>query len=292
MAAADQHRAVLELLEGQFAPAQDHDGVDEMRHARSDHQHRRHGLDRNGLTKRRCDGPGPGAGGIDEHRRGKALGADIDVPEAIGVPDVRGGNALAHGRTELLRLATERRRRLRGIGGAVAARDHTAGTALGDCGHEASQLGRIDRLLVGEAERVELGHTCATHREFLLVLGDEDLAIALKATIVVEEIGDLLPDSHRADRKRDFGDVPRKLAHAACVDAGGVPAGIVLLDQHGLQAGETQMQRSRAPVDAAADDDRIHVFRHPRTTALMSSSLFGTAASSASVIGLTGARSR
>jgi hypothetical protein len=45
-------------------------------------------------------------------------------------------------------------------------------------------------------------------------------------------------------------------------------------------------------MDAAAHDDRIHAFRHPRTTALTSSSVFGTAANSASVIGFTGARSR
>ena len=292
MAAADQHRAVLELLEGQFAAAQDHDGVDEMRHARGDHQHRRNGLDRNGLTERGCDGPGPGAGGIDQHRRGIALGADIDMPEAIGVPDVRCSNALAHGRTELLGLAPERRRRLRGIGRTVAARHHAAGTGLGDGRHQPLQFSGVDQLLVGEAERVELGHTCTADRQFVLVLGDQNLAIALKTAIIVEEIGDLLPDSHRANRKRDFGDVPRELAHATRINAGRVAAGIVLLDQHRLQAGETQMQRSRASVDAAADDDRIHISGHPRTTALTSSSLFGTAASSASVIGLTGARSR
>ena len=86
--------------------------------------------------------------------------------------------------------------------------------------------------------------------------------------------------------------MPRELADAAGVHARGVPAGIILLDQRRLQAGKAQMQRGGASVDAAADDDRIHVFGHPRTTALMSASLFGTAASSASVIGFTGARSR
>ena len=33
MTTADQHRAIGELLEGQLAAAQDHDGIDEMRHA-------------------------------------------------------------------------------------------------------------------------------------------------------------------------------------------------------------------------------------------------------------------
>ena len=119
---------------------------------------------------------------------------------------------------------------------------------------------------MGEAERVELGDTRAADRELLLVLGDQHLAVTLKAAIVVEEILDLLPDPHRADRERDLGDMPRELADAAGIDAGGVAAGIVLLDQHRLQAGEAQMQRGRASVDAAADDDRIHVsvIRAPR----------------------------
>ena len=86
--------------------------------------------------------------------------------------------------------------------------------------------------------------------------------------------------------------MPRELANAAGIDAGSMAAGVVFLDQHRLHAGEAQMQRGRASVDAAADDDRIHVLGHPRTTALTSASLFGTEASSASVIGFTGARSR
>ena len=69
-------------------------------------------------------------------------------------------------------------------------------------------------------------------------------------------------------------------------------AGVVLLDQHRLHAYEAQMKRGRASVDAATDDDGIRKLRHPRTTAWMSASVFGTDASSASVIGFTGARSR
>jgi len=71
-----------------------------------------------------------------------------------------------------------------------------------------------------------------------------------------------------------------------------VAAGIILLDQHRLHARETHVKRGRASVDAATDDDGIRELRHPRTTAWTSASVFGPAASSASVIGFTGARSR
>ena len=187
MTAADQHGAVLELLEGEFSAAQDHDGVDEVRHPRGDHQHRRHGLDRHRLAECGRDFAGPGAGGVDQHRCSKAFGADIDVPEAVAVPDVAGGHTLAHGGAELLRLAPERRRRLRRIGRTVAARDHTTGTGLGHSRDQPTQFSGVDQFLMGEAERVQFGNAGTASGEFILVLRNQNLAVAFKTAIVVEE---------------------------------------------------------------------------------------------------------
>jgi len=116
--------------------------------------------------------------------------------------------------------------------------------------------------------------------------------MAFEAAGIADQRFDPLPDSHRVDRKRDLGDLPCKLPDAAGIHARGVAAGIVLLDQHRLHSGEAQMKRGRASMDAATHDDGIRKLRHPRTTAWTSASVFGTAASSASVIGFTGARSR
>ena len=54
--------------------------------------------------------------------------------------------------------------------------------------------------------------------------------------------------------------VARELAHAAGVDARGVPSGIVLLDQDGLQPAQRQMQRRLAAMDAAADHHDVGGF--------------------------------
>src|SRR5437660_10873416 len=145
---------------------------------------------------------------------------------------------------------------------------------------------------MGETECVQFRDTCAAYFQFCVILRDQNLAVALEVAIVVEKLRDPLPDSHRADRERNLGDMPRELADTAGVHARGVAAGIILLDEHRLHAGEAQMKRGRASMDAAPHDDRIHALRHPRTTHLTSSSVFGTAANSASVIGFTGARSR
>jgi hypothetical protein len=145
---------------------------------------------------------------------------------------------------------------------------------------------------MGKTERVQLGDARATGIKFGVVFGDQHLAVAFEAAGVVEQLFDALPDFHRADRERDLGDVPCKLTDAAGVHPRGMAAGIILLDQHRLHARQAQVKRGRASMDAATDDDGIRELRHPRTTALTSVSVFGIAASSASVIGLTGARSR
>ena len=75
---------------------------------------------------------------------------------------------------------------------------------------------------MGETECVELGDARAADSKLFLVLGDQNLPMALEAAIVVEEFGNLLPDPHRTDRQRDLGNMPRELADAAGIDAGGL----------------------------------------------------------------------
>ena len=145
---------------------------------------------------------------------------------------------------------------------------------------------------MGETECVQFRDTCAAYFQFCVILRDQNLAVALEVAIVVEKLRDPLPDSHRADRERNLGDMPRELTDAAGIHARRVSACVVLLDQHRLHSREAQVKRGRASVDAATDDDGIRELRHPRTTAWTSAFAFGTAASSASVIGFTGARSR
>jgi hypothetical protein len=81
--------------------------------------------------------------------------------------------------------------------------------------------------------------------------------VAGKAAIVTDQLLDLLPQRHRGDRQRNLGDVAGELAHAAGIDARGVAAGIVLLDQDRLQSAQCQMQRRRTAVQAAADHDDV-----------------------------------
>ena len=82
MAAADQHRAVGELLEGELAAAQDHHRLDEGGQPAGDHQHRRDHLERHRLAQRGGDAVGPGAGGVDDLGRLDRPGAGLDPPDA------------------------------------------------------------------------------------------------------------------------------------------------------------------------------------------------------------------
>ena len=79
--------------------------------------------------------------------------------------------------------------------------------------------------------------------------------------------------SMEATDKRHLGDVAGKLAHAAGVDARGVPARVVLLEQDRLDPAQRQMQRGGAAVDAAADDDDIGRAGHCRATAAVAASV-------------------
>ena len=131
------------------------------------------------------------------------------------------------------------------------------------CRHETPQLGGIDQLLVHEAAQAEIGDALAEAREFGLALGHQHGAVGVEAAIVADQLLDAFPDVHRGDRQRYLMDVARQLPHAARIDARGVAAGIVLLDQDRLQAAQREMQRRRAAMDAAADDHDIGRARHP-----------------------------
>jgi len=81
--------------------------------------------------------------------------------------------------------------------------------------------------------------------------------VAVKAAVVVDEVADTLPQRHRGDRQRHLRHMARQLAHAAGVDAGGMAAGVVLLQQSHGGTAQRQMQRRRAAVNAATDHDHI-----------------------------------
>ena len=68
---------------------------------------------------------------------------------------------------------------------------------------------------MGEAERVQLGDARATGIEFGVGLGNQHLTVAFEAAGVVDQFFNPLPNSHRADRERDLGDMPCELANAA-----------------------------------------------------------------------------
>jgi len=145
-------------------------------------------------------------------------------------------------------------------GSAAPSRRET--TPPGDRRHEASQLGPIDQLLMGEALQAQVVDPGAKAVELGLALGHQHRPVALEAAIVADQLLDLLPQFHRGNRQRDLGEVARELAHAAGIHARGMAAGIVLLDQDRLQPAQRQMQRGRAAVDAAADHDHIGGARH------------------------------
>ncbi len=147
-----------------------------------------------------------------------------------------------------------------------------------------------------EAELLHLRDAGTLDIEFGRGLGDLDLAVGFEAAIVVDQRLDAMPDLHRHDRQRNFGDVPAEATHAASIDTRGMATGVILLDQQRLDATHSQVQCRRAALDATADDDDVGLRpggrTHNRTTALRAASVCGKAASSASVIGFTGGRRR
>ena len=106
---------------------------------------------------------------------------------------------------------------------------------VGDRGHQALELGAVNQLLMSEAAQPEIVHPRAIVGELGLGLRDQHRAVAFEAAIVAHQVLDVLPQLHRRDRERDLREMPRQLSHAAGIDARGMAAGIVLLDQDRLQ---------------------------------------------------------
>jgi len=133
------------------------------------------------------------------------------------------------------------------------------------------------------AQRLDLGRAGMEIGHAGLILGDGDLAAHFEAAIITDQRLDLVPHPHGGDRQRDLRCGTQQPAHAAGIDARGVPAGGVLLDQDDLEAAPGDLQGARAALDAAADDQ--HIGSHAHSAASM-------AASSPSVTGFKGGRMR
>ena len=257
IAAADQHGAVLVLLERQRTPLCTDHRPDETGHPRGDHQHRRDHLQRHRLAELAGNAIGPCAGAVDDHRSLVRPGVGLDLPHAADLPQVADLDAFDEAGAEALRLALERENGAIGHRGAVGAADDGADAMWRDRRQQVAQLGLADDLLVIEPEQPDLLDPGALQRKLGLGLGDLDLTVAFEAAVVVDEMLDPVPQLHRGNRQRHLRQVASEPPHAAGIDAGGMAAGVVLLDQQRLHAAHRQMQCRRAPLDAAADDDRV-----------------------------------
>jgi thiamine pyrophosphate-dependent acetolactate synthase large subunit-like protein len=295
VAAADHHGAVGELLERELALPEDHHRLDERRQAPGDHQHRRDRLERHVLAEHRRDAVGPRARRVDHRRRLEARLPGEHRPHGAPAFDRRHAPTLDEVRTVGDRSPANRLRGAKRIGRAVAARHDPSRAVLRHRGDQSTELLAVDQLLVREAPALEVVDAGAKALQLVFVLGDQHLSVAVEAAVVAHELLDALPDRHRRDRQRDLGDVARQLPHAAGIDAGRVPARVILLDDQRLHAAQAQIQRGGAPVDAGADDQHVGApgcSVHSRTTALTAGSSTGMFASADSAIGLTGGRSR
>ena len=104
-----------------------------------------------------------------------------------------------------------------------------------------------------------------------------------------------MPLVEGGERQRDFRLMARQGAHAARVDPRGMAANIVFFDNERPDSHQSQMQSGGATMQPATDNydiDRPGIHRLIRTTASIDASVWGSAASSPSVMGLIGKRSR
>ena len=193
MAATDHHRAVAELFEGKFSPAQNDDRLDERRHPAGHHQHRRHDGERHRLAQHGRDPVSPGTRRVHDLGRLDRAGARLDPPVDTDLRQAGHGDAFQHLGALLDRAPTESLGRAERIGSAIAARDHATGTMIGHRRHQALQFGTIDQLFVGEATQTKIFDTGAKAREFSLVLGHQHRAVALEAAIVADQLLDMFP---------------------------------------------------------------------------------------------------
>src|ERR1700693_1016686 len=98
-----------------------------------------------------------------------------------------------------------------------------------------------------------------------------------------------MPQFEGGERQRNFRLMARQRAHAACVDPRGVASDIVFFDNDGPDSRESQMQSGRATMQPATDNYDIggpgtHCLI--RTTASTDASVWGSAASSPTVVGV------
>jgi hypothetical protein len=154
------------------------------------------------------------------------------------------------------------------------------------------QLAAIDELFMVEADRPDLRCGLAQHFEVLLAFGHLDLSVAFEAAGIVNELLDVVPQLHRRDRQRHFGEMPAQPTHAAGIDSRGVARDMVFFDHDHAASRHCKMQRRRTAVEAPANHYHVGASDHMRTTAFTAMSVWGSAASSATVIGLTGGRRR
>src|SRR6218665_3161601 len=294
VAAADQHRAIGPLLERELAPPRDHHRRDKGRQRLRDHQHRRDHRERHWLAPAGGDPVGPGTGGIDQARRGELAGIGQNAPERTVAQHLCGMHALADAGTESLRLALEGLRRAQRVGSAIRPRNHPPGAGPRNRGYQPAQFPGVDQFLMVKAAQSQHVDARAAVRQIGFGLGDQDLAVRTEAAIIVDEFADPVPERHGRVRERNLRDIAGELAHAAGIDARGMAAGMVFLQHDHRQPAHRAVQCARAAMDACADDDDVGMaaLRVHGTTASMAASVCGRAASSASVTGLTGGRSR
>src|SRR5262249_52143189 len=100
-------------------------------------------------------------------------------------------------------------------------------------------------LLVGEAAAWEFGAARAKLFKLRLALRDLHLAVAVKAAVVVHQIADAVPQLHGGDRERHLGEMAAEAAHAAGVDARGMAADVILLNDGDAGAAAREMPRRR-----------------------------------------------
>ena len=187
MAAADHHRAVGELLEGEFAAAQDHHRLDEGRHAAAHHQHGRDHFQRHRLAKLRRDAIGPGAGRVHDLGRLDRPVAGLDPPHRAVAREPGHPHAFDHLGAPLDGAPAEGLGGAEGIGSTVTARDHAAGAMVGYRRHQALQLGAVDQLFVGKTPEPQIVDAGAEARQLLLALRHQHRAVAGKAAIVADQ---------------------------------------------------------------------------------------------------------
>ena len=257
LTAADHYGAVCVLLERERSPGGAHHGLDERRDRRGDGEHQPGGDHRYRLSQLLCDAAGPRACGVNDRRRLESAGVADDAPDAV-VPRQRiRPCAFVETNAQALGFALESESRSKGQSRAIFSADNAPDAMGRERRQVLAQFLRPDDRFMMEAERLQFSHARFQPVELGVVLCDLDLPGTLEATRVVHQVFDALPEFERSHRKRHFREMPSQPPHAARVHARGMTCNVVLLEHDHLHAGPRQMQRRRAAVEAAADDNDV-----------------------------------